>query len=220
MKLNFSIEYRTAWGEEIVLCLDGKRHGLEYVADGLWQGEVSRPALKEALEYGYEVVRDGVTVRKEWGKHVLPKGLSAKTVKINDRWQDRPADAPFYSSAFTKGIFGRVDSRQSAPANGICIVVNAPVVRPDEVLAIAGSGKTLDNWNRIVPFEDGMFPVWTLSLEAAEPFMYKLLIADRETLQPKVWEDGENRVMAVISEKNVCYVEASWEPRFSGRQWK
>ena len=66
MKLNFSIEYKTAWGEEIVLCLDGERHRLEYVADGLWQGEVSRTSLKENLEYGYEVVRDGVTVRKYW----------------------------------------------------------------------------------------------------------------------------------------------------------
>ena len=107
MKLNFSIEYKTNWGETIVLCLDGKRHPLEYVADGIWQGEVTRPSLKEALEYKYEVVCDGVTVRKEWGQHVLPKGLSAKVVTVNDRWQDRPADAPFYSSAFTKAIFGR-----------------------------------------------------------------------------------------------------------------
>ena len=102
MKLNFSIEYKTNWGETIVLCLDGQRYPLEYVADGIWQGEVSRPSLKEALEYRYEVVCDGVTVRKEWGQHVLPKGLSAKVVTVNDRWQDRPADAPFYSSAFTK----------------------------------------------------------------------------------------------------------------------
>ena len=169
MKLNFSIEYKTAWGEEIVLCLDGERHRLEYVADGLWQGEVSRTSLKENLEYGYEVVRDGVTVRKEWGKHLLPKGLSAKTVNVNDRWMDRPADAPFYSSAFTKGIFGRGKSKASGSIKGVCLVVNAPIVRPDEVLALAGSGKELDNWNKVVPFDDSAFPVWTLSLEAAEP---------------------------------------------------
>ena len=77
MKLNFSIEYRTDWGESIVLCLDGGRYPLDYVVDGLWQGEVTLAALKESVNYSYEVVRDGVTVRKEWGKHVLPKGLSA-----------------------------------------------------------------------------------------------------------------------------------------------
>ena len=42
MKLNVSIEYRTNWGEEIVLCLGGKRYPLSYVSDGLWQGEVAR----------------------------------------------------------------------------------------------------------------------------------------------------------------------------------
>ena len=157
MKLIFSIEYKTAWGEEVVLCLDGKRIGLEYVADGLWQGEVSHTALKESLEYGYEIVREGVAVRKEWGRHMLPKGLSAKTVNVNDRWQDRPSDAPFYSTAFTKGIFGRGESKGAGACKGICITVNAPVVRPDEVLAIAGSGKALDNWNKVVPFDDSIF---------------------------------------------------------------
>ena len=221
MKLNFSIEYKTNWGESIVLCLDGKRHPLEYVADGLWQGEVTRPSLKEVLEYKYEVVRDGVTVRKEWGQHILPKGLSAKVVTVNDRWQDRPADAPFYSSAFTKGIFGRgTVAGKKVENKDIFLVVNAPVVRPDEVLALAGSGKALENWSKVVPFDDSEFPVWTLSLEAAEPFMYKLVIADRETLEPKAWEDGENRVMAVMPTKDACYLEAAVEPRFYGRQWK
>ena len=221
MKLNFSIEYNTNWGESIVLCLDGKRVQLEYVADGLWQGEVTHTSLKESLEYKYEVVRDGVTVRKEWGKHILPKGLSAKVVNVNDRWQDRPADAPFYSSAFTKGIFGRgAAAGKKVDSKGILMVVNAPVVRPDEVLAIAGSGKALENWSKVVPFDDSEFPVWTLSLEAGEPFMYKLVIADRQTLEPKAWEDGENRVMAVMPTKDSCYLEAALEPRFYGRQWR
>ncbi len=38
MTLNISIEYRTNWGEEIVLCLAGKRYPLTYVAEGLWKG--------------------------------------------------------------------------------------------------------------------------------------------------------------------------------------
>ena len=221
MKLNFSIEYRTDWGESIVLCLDGGRYPLDYVVDGLWQGEVTLAALKESVNYSYEVVRDGVTVRKEWGKHVLPKGLSAKVVTVNDRWQDRPADAPFYSSAFTKGIFGRGESKGTkAAGKGILIQVNAPVVRPDEVLAIAGSGKALENWSKVIPFDDSAFPMWTLALPAGEPFMYKLVIADRNTLEPKAWEDGENRVMSVIPAKDACYIESALEPRFYGRQWK
>ena len=49
MKLNLSIEYRTSWGEELVLCLGGKRYPLSYVAEGIWKGEIARfnPAREE-----------------------------------------------------------------------------------------------------------------------------------------------------------------------------
>ena len=33
MNLKVSIEYKTAWGEEIVLCLGGKRYPLTYVKE-------------------------------------------------------------------------------------------------------------------------------------------------------------------------------------------
>ena len=109
MKLNLSIEYKTAWGEELVLCLEGKRYPLAYVADGLWQGEIARFNPEKTAQYSYEVVRDGYTVRKEWKKHTLalPAGIEPKEITVVDRWIDRPYDSPFYSSAFTQAIFGR-----------------------------------------------------------------------------------------------------------------
>ena len=36
MKLNVNIEYRTSWGEELVLCIGGKRYPLSYAGDGMW----------------------------------------------------------------------------------------------------------------------------------------------------------------------------------------
>ncbi len=220
MKLNISIEYRTSWGEELVLCLEGKRYPLEYVADGLWKGEFDRLTLSKGAEYHYEVVREGKIVRKEWGSHVLPEKLKAKLLTVNDRWLDRPEDAPFYSSAFTKGIFGRSAAAASGAGQGVCIQVYAPVVRPNEVLAIAGSGKFLGDWNKVIPFDDTSFPVWNVSLETDEPFMYKILIADKETLAPLAWEDGGNRIMGVVPQKGECYLEAALRPHFSGRQWR
>jgi 4-alpha-glucanotransferase len=81
MKLNISIEYRTKWGEEIVLCLGGRRYPLSYVAEGVWQGEIARFNPEKATEYGYEVVRDGVAVRTEWKRHsfVLTEGQSLRS---------------------------------------------------------------------------------------------------------------------------------------------
>ena len=87
MKLNISIEYRTSWGEEIVLCLGGKRYPLAYTAEGLWEGEIARVNLAKSAEYSYEVVRDGQTVRKEWKNHLLalPEGIEPNELTIYDR---------------------------------------------------------------------------------------------------------------------------------------
>ena len=224
MKLNISIEYRTNWGEEIVLCLGGKRYPLSYVSDGLWQGEVARVNASKVSEYGYEVVCGGQTVRTEWKKHILsiPEGAKPEVVNIYDRWIDRPEDAPFYSSAFTDAIFGRKPSKAVKAPKGtnVLIQVAAPSLRPNEVLALAGSGKALKNWTKVVPFDDTRFPVWTLALNVTEPFAYKLLIADKETLVPVAWEDHENRWLVNVPQKDEFTVEADLQVKFSGRDWK
>ena len=223
MKLLISIEYKTSWGEELVLCLGGKRHPMYYAADGLWKLELPRFNGAQPVEYKYEVVRDGATVRAEWGVHTLDlKGTSAKTLIVCDRWQDRPADAPFYSSAFTKGIFRRMESKAKVCTQtpNVLLQVAAPVLRPNEVLALAGSTKALGKWSKVIPFDDSRFPVWTLGLEVEEPFLYKLLIADKYTLKPIAWEECENRVFGYLPAKGELFVEASLEPHFGGRQWK
>ena len=224
MTLNISIEYRTTWGEQIVLCLAGKRYPLEYVADGMWKGEITRFNPAKAAEYGYEVVRDGVTIRTEWKKHtlVLPEGVEPKVLNVYDRWIDRPGDAPFYSSAFTSAIFSRKAAKAQKTPKGanVSIQVTAPALRPNEVLAIAGSGKALKDWTKVIPFDESRYPLWTLSLNVTEPFAYKVIIADRETLVPVTWESGENRWFVNVPEKDGFTVEADVQVHFGGRNWK
>ena len=224
MTLHISIEYRTNWGEELVLCLGGKRYPLAYVADGLWQGEIARFKPESASEYGYEVVRDGYTVRKEWKKHnlVLPEGIAPEELTVIDRWNDRPYDSPFYSSAFTKAIFGRkAEKAKKAPKGAnVLLQVAAPALRPNEVLAIAGSGKALKNWAKVVPFDGSQFPMWTLALNVTDPFEYKILVADKETLAPIAWEDSENRWFTELPAEGGFVVKSDIQVRFSGRKWK
>ena len=96
MTLNLNIEYRTKWGEELVLCVGSKRYALIYKGEGLWGVEIPKFTFRKGMEYTYEVVCNGVTVRKEWKKHTLSlAGCTApKVLTINDRWNDRPSDAP------------------------------------------------------------------------------------------------------------------------------
>ena len=224
MKLSISIEYRTNWGEEIVLCLGGKRYPLAYVAEGIWKGEIARFNPEKAAQYSYEVVRDGMTVRTEWRKHslVLPEGAQPKVVNVYDKWNDRPEDSPFYSSAFTDAIFGRkaVKAAKAPKGANVLIQVAAPAIRPNEVLALAGSGKALKDWTKIVPFDGSQFPVWNLALEVTEPFSYKIIVADKETLAPVAWESNENRWFVNVPQKDEFTVEADAQVRFHGRDWK
>ena len=156
MKLNFRIEYRTVWGENLVLCVGTERYPLSYIGEGLWHGEIERARSKKVIEYTYELEHDSKVVRREWKGHTLslPAGSSAKTVTVFDRWNDRPADAPLYSDAFTKAIFSRSDVNRGKSVKGANVVfqVNAADVRPGEVLALAGSGKAFGDWSLVLTF--------------------------------------------------------------------
>ena len=72
MTLLFSIEYRTRWGEQLVLRLGRRRIALQYADGGIWTCAVERyaPAAQPA-EYRYEVEREGVCIRREWRPHIL-----------------------------------------------------------------------------------------------------------------------------------------------------
>ena len=224
MTLHISIEYKTSWGEEIVLCLGGKRYPLSYTPDGIWEGEIARVNPSKVKDYTYEVVRDGQTVRTEWKGHTLtlPEGSSPKVVTVYDKWNDRPYDSPFYSSAFTNAIFGRKNDKvQKSPKDAnVLLKVAAPSLRPNEVLALAGSGKALKDWSRTLVFDASEFPVWTLALNVNEPFAYKLFIADKATLAPVAWETGENRWFSVLPQEDEVVVESDIQVYFSGRDWK
>ena len=224
MTLNLNIEYRTTWGEELVLCVGSKRYALTYEGDGLWSVELPKFTFRKGMEYTYEVVCNGVTVRKEWKKHTLSLAgcASPKVLTINDRWNDRPSDAPLYSSAFTKAIFGREAAAQPLDniAANVMFQVSAANIRPDEVLALAASSQELGAWASVIPFDDSAYPQWSLPLNVTEPFAYKIVVADRHTLVPMAWEEGENRWFGIVPQKGELVVEADAEPVFSGRNWR
>lgn len=223
MKLLISIEYRTRWGEQPVLRLGKRRIALQYAEGGIWTCAIDRYPRSAPAEYHYEIERDGVCIRREWRSHTLrlPDGDGVRTLRIRDRWQEMPADTPFYSSAFTRGIFGRGKTAAPKKSTGnITLHVVLPTLRPDETLAVAGSGRELGNWKRIIPMNDGRFPEWELTLGATHGFEYKFLVADRKTLAPILWEEGPNRTWDEIPGAGEHLLEASASPRLPERRWQ
>lgn len=78
MKLLFEIEYRTQWGEQLVLLWGRRRIVLHYVENGLWRGVCDAPRGGDGTTYRYTVEREGVCIRTEWRCHRLrlPRGLA------------------------------------------------------------------------------------------------------------------------------------------------
>ena len=117
MDLKFNIDYKTRFGEELVLNIVNEGSEAKYrmiTTDGeRWTYKLSLPAQKcqPAITYYYEVERGGRSVRHEWT--TIPHTLELTAVHgasytVFDRWSDIPEDSYLYSSAFTDSIRGRM----------------------------------------------------------------------------------------------------------------
>ena len=217
MKLTFYIDYRTNWGESVYLIdcnsadKDGS-HAIKMDFDGMstWFYTLTLPDSVKEFTYCYVVKSDigQQPCRREWGKphHVLlGKGLDCD---VFDKWQDEPVDSSFYSSAFTESIFAGTRSQAPILGDKGCVLfkMNAPVVGPNEVLAVVGSNEMLGNWNpeQAIILNNYNFPEWSFCLDLSlvkYPFEYKFLILKKDTHEVVAWENRDNRTFDKLSNK-------------------
>lgn len=226
MKLSFNIDYRTNWGESVYITGNipelgdsdiAKAVKLELDGSESWSISLDVDDKTPDFAYRYIVKHDNGYVKEEWGKpHQFFRARSAKTYEIYDRWQDMPMDKPYYSSAFTDCVLYRPErDKQLVPKSGIVnIRVSAPMVRPDEVVAICGDNDALGDWDptKAVVMNDTYYPEWSVNIETKAlqiPFEYKFLILKRDTLQLVAWEGGENRRFDIIPAQKSSVVVVS-----------
>ncbi len=210
MIFEFNIEYKTVFGEEVVLYLinDNKLSRCEmWTCDGrVWRCQFSINKVPKVLTYRYEVEKDKTHSRCEWSLMPHTVEITAKkseTYILYDRWQDIPEDSYLYSSAFTDCINDqRPDNvKTSGFIKTIRLKVRAPQLCKGERLAVVGSGKALKNWDatRAIEMTEQNYNEWIVDLdETAFPdhrmeFKFVVLNADRKEFP--LWETGENRVM-------------------------
>lgn len=234
MRLTFEIDYHTQWGEQIVLLLGKRKITLQYTDGDIWQGDLEYRKPGQALVYRYAVERDGKIVRTEWHDHTLhlPDVAAGRRIRIRDRWQEMRPDTTFCTLAYTRGIFARAAGAEpdapeadrptaigTDPARAnVWLRIVEPTVHSDETLALAASA--LDNWQRIVPLDDIDFPVWGYACSLPAGSEYKLLIADRKSLAPILWEEGANRIWNFSPADGEIRLDASLLPRFPERRWR
>ena len=89
MKIKFSIQYHTVWGEGIYISIAGRKYPMEWSEGNVWWINLDVP-VSELKEYGYLLVRDGLVTRMEWRSHSSSVKSGIKTAEIRDSWIDCP----------------------------------------------------------------------------------------------------------------------------------
>ncbi len=218
MKIFFNIDYRTNWGESVYIVGsipalgendESKAVKMEFDSRSAWGLNLELAKAAGDFEYRYIVRNDNGYTKREWGKpHKFQHGRGVSAYEIFDMWQDQPAEKPFYSSAFGDCIFRRTAPSKPLPVKNavVRLQVNAPTVRPDQVLAICGSSAQTGCWDpaKAIIMNDSDFPQWSVNLDIKDieiPFQYKFVILNAATHEVVEWEEGDNRNFGITPER-------------------
>ena len=238
MVFRFNIEYKTVYGENLVLNLnmDSKEvHNSLGTTDGLhWSCDLDVAPKAKNITYYYSVERDGVCVKKEWQVVMHQLNVTAERANdyiIYDHWRDIPEDSYLYSSAFTDCI----NHQQPAEVKGntfaktIRLIVRAPQLREGERLVLVGSDPLVGAWDvkRAVPMVEQAYNEWTVDINAealAVNYLEFKFVALNDKKGSEAWETGYNRSVEIPEMKagSVVSYELSqsflerWNRKFAG----
>lgn len=236
MKIHFSIEYRTNWGEDLRVILKIKQGAsvlkerecpLETFDGQRWEGEVTFDgAAADKAEYRYALYSDGSLVWTEWevAPHVINLTKDNVSYLVDDIWRPIPAELPLFSSAYTECI-AHHDSNVELPLFGQTLQfrVVEPRLRKGEHLAIVGSPAQLGGWATPMRMSLVALQEWAFNIDASliyRPIEYKYVIVDdnNRILQ---WEEGMNRkVHSLKLTANQVWVKSDSMPKFKISNWK
>ncbi len=216
----FNIEYFTACNESLWICFDGaERLPMQCCGNGQWSIEAD---AEVGATYSYELCSaDGEVVRsEEFGKHSVAVSCDAE---IFDHWLEIPTSKPFYSTLFTEGVFRRDNCSEGLKVgeNQIVINIDAPTLRPNEVLAIVGEVAELGEWrvDNALVMNDSNAPTWSIALPVStKGSEYKFVILDSSTNALIQFEAGENRMLPEYSAN--CVVINGLQLRDGRREWR
>ena len=221
MKLRFTIQYGTQWGESMHVVLnyhsqDGTLRMTDLLMttqDGLtWTLETAAVESRQhpvcQVTYAYQVEDgDGRVLRREWSQ--VPRTYwfdTSKNYVFDDQWRDRPLCAHLYSNAYLTtrhAPHGEQVEVRRLPLYRKTVIfrVSAPQLQKGQAVALLGSHPMMGGWSpaRFLQMEYiGQYD-WILSVNmdvVGLPIEYKYVVVDSQTHELVAWEDGDNRTLS------------------------
>ena len=209
MTVQFNIEYKAMFGEQIVVNIQREEGELKLpleTTDGeRWACDWCVESPEKSYTYYYSVEREGRAVKTEWLmiKHQLDvNAKKAAVYTLYDHWKAMPEDACLYSSAFTDCINHQVPQVMK-PETGSKIVrllVRAPQLRDGERLGVLGADKALGAWDvqKILPMTQHTYNEWVADIDATHlegSHLEFKFVAFRNAKNEFLWENSMNRTV-------------------------
>ena len=209
MTVQFNIEYKAMFGEQIVVNIQTEEGELKLpleTTDGeRWACDWCVESPEKSYTYYYSVEREGRAVKTEWLmiKHQLDVNVrKAAVYTLYDHWKAMPEDAFLYSSAFTDCINHQVPQVMK-PETGskiVRLIVRAPQLRDGERLGVLGADKALGAWDvqKILPMTQHTYNEWVADIDAThleDSHLEFKFVAFRNAKNELLWENSMNRTV-------------------------
>ena len=209
MTVQFNIEYKAMFGEQIVVNIQTEEGELKLpleTTDGeRWACDWCVESPEKSYTYYYSVEREGRAVKTEWLmiKHQLEvNAKKAAVYTLYDHWKAMPEDAFLYSSAFTDCINHQAPQKMK-PESGskiVRLIVRAPQLRDGERLGVLGADKTLGAWDvqKILPMTQHTYNEWVADIDATHlegSHLEFKFVAFRNAKNELLWENSMNRTV-------------------------
>ena len=209
MTVQFNIEYKAMFGEQIVVNIQTEEGELKLpleTTDGeRWACDWCVESPEKSYTYYYSVEREGRAVKTEWLiiKHQLDvNAKKAAVYTLYDHWKAMPEDAYLYSSAFTDCINHQAPQKMK-PETGskiVRLVVRAPQLRDGDRLGVLGADKALGAWDvqKILPMTQHTYNEWVADIDATHlegSHLEFKFVAFRNAKNNLLWENCMNRTV-------------------------
>ena len=209
MTVQFNIEYKAMFGEQIVVNIQTEEGELKLpleTTDGeRWACDWCVESPEKSYTYYYSVEREGRAVKTEWLiiKHQLDvNAKKAEAYTLYDHWKAMPEDAYLYSSAFTDCINHQAP-QEMKPETGskiVRLIVRAPQLRDGERLGVLGADKALGVWDvqKILPMTQHTYNEWVADIDAThleDSHLEFKFVAFRNAKNELLWENSMNRTV-------------------------
>ena len=209
MTVQFNIEYKAMFGEQIVVNIQTEEGELKLpleTTDGeRWACDWCVESPEKSYTYYYSVEREGKAVKTEWLmiKHQLDvNARKAAVYTLYDHWKAMPEDAFLYSSAFTDCINHQAPQKMK-PESGskiVRLIVRAPQLRDGERLGVLGADKALGAWDvqKILPMTQHTYNEWVADIDATHlegSHLEFKFVAFRNAKNELLWETSMNRTV-------------------------